>query len=197
MDRFQNTRQPNWDWWGRLWPTPGETLRQLGLSPGDSLIEIGSGNGYFALPAARITEPAPVYALDIDDSLLEELDHLAAQQEIDNIVPIHGDARSLTDHIPEPVDVGLIANTLHGIEHPTTFVEQVVLSLHDDRRFVVINWHDFPKKTTTVAGKPRGPPNDLRLSPAETREIIEEAADVTMTQQIDIPPYHYALIFGC
>lgn len=195
MDRFQNTRQPDWDWWGRLWPTPGETLRQLGLSPGDSLVEIGSGNGYFVLPAARITEPAPVYALDIDDSLLEELDHLATQQEIDNVVPVHGDARSLADHLPEPVDVGLLANTLHGIEHPTTFVERVIPSLTDDGRFIVINWHDLPKETTTVTGKPRGPPNGLRLSPAETREIIEEAADVSMTQWIGIPPYHYALIF--
>ena len=35
MDRFRNTGQPDWDWWGRIWPTPGETLRRLGLRPGD------------------------------------------------------------------------------------------------------------------------------------------------------------------
>lgn len=126
MDRFQNTRQPDWDWWGRLWTTPGETLRQLGLSPGGSLVEIGSGNGDFALPAARIIEPTPVYALDIDDPLLEGLERLADQQEIDNVFPVYGDARSLADRLPEPADVGLIANAFHGIEHPTSFVEQVI-----------------------------------------------------------------------
>jgi len=62
MDRFRNTGQPDWDWWGGVWPTPGATLlRQLGLVPGDRVVEIGSGNGYFALPAARIAaDPATV-----------------------------------------------------------------------------------------------------------------------------------------
>jgi len=82
--RFQNTRQPDWDWWGRLWPTPGATLRALGVESGQSVVEIGAGNGYFALPAARITAPAPVYALDIDEDLLAELAHLADKQGIDD-----------------------------------------------------------------------------------------------------------------
>lgn len=90
MDRFRNTGQPDWDWWGRVWPTPGATLRQLGLVPGDRVVEIGSGNGYFALPAARIADPATVYAVDVDRSLLAELDALATEQGIDNITAIKG-----------------------------------------------------------------------------------------------------------
>lgn len=195
MDRFQNTRQPDWDWWGKLWPTTGETLRRLGLSTGETLVEIGSGNGYFALPAARIVNPASVYALDLDAGLLEELERLAEQQQIENVVPIRGDARSLADHVPEPVDVGLIANTFHGIENPTTFVEEVVTVLTEDGRLIVVNWRELPREKTTVAGEPRGPPTDLRLAPDETREIVEEAADLTLAQRIEIPPYHYALTF--
>ncbi len=195
MDRFQNTRQPDWDWWGKLWPTPGETLRQFGLSSGDSVVEIGSGNGYFALPAARIVAPAPVYAVDLDTSLLDELDELAEQQRIDNVVPVHGDARSLTDILSDPVDVGLMANTFHGIENPAAFVEEAVAALAEDGRFVVVNWQDRPRETTTVAGEPRGPPTALRRSADESRELVEQAADVTLTRQIDLPPYHYALLF--
>jgi SAM-dependent methyltransferase len=195
MDRFQNTRQPDWNWWGKLWPTPSETLRHLGISTGDTLVEIGSGNGYFALPAARIVDPATVYAIELDLSLIEELEHLAHQQEIDNVSPVHGDARSLADHLTDPVAVGIIANTFHGIENPGTFVEDVVAVLAEDGRFIVINWRDLLRETTTVAAEPRGPPTDLRLSPAETREIVEGAANITLARQIDIPPYHYALVF--
>lgn len=195
MDRFQNTRQPDWDWWGKLWPTPGETLRHFGLSTGDSLVEIGSGNGYFALPAARIVAPAPVYAIDVDPETLEELDQLADQHEVENIVPVHGDARSLADHLPEPVDAALIANTFHGVQNPTAFVNDVVSVLTEDGQFIIVNWRDLPRETTTVAGEPRGPPTNLRLSADETREIVEEAADLALTQQVEIPPYHYALIF--
>ncbi len=195
MERFQNTRQPDWDWWGKLWPTPGEALRQLGLSAGDSLVEIGSGNGYFTLPAARIVGPATVYALDLDESLLAELESLATQQQIENIVPVHGDARSLSEFISEPVDVGLIANTFHGVDDQAALLEEVTAVLADTSQFIVINWQNLPKEETTIADEPRGPPTELRLSPTETATIVSDATGLTQTQQIDLPPYHCALMF--
>ncbi len=195
MDRFQNTRQPDWDWWGKLWPTPGDTLRQLGLASGDSVVEIGSGNGYFTLPAARIVAPGLVYALDLDAALLDELETLAAQQESSNVTPLHGDARTLTDHLPEPVDVAMIANTFHGTDDPAALLEEVTAVLAEDGRFVVINWHDHPREQTTVADEPRGPPTELRLSPTETRASVEKATNMTLARQTEIPPYHYGLVF--
>lgn len=195
MDRFRNTRQPDWDWWGRLWPTPGETLRDLGLSTGTSVVEIGCGNGYFALPAARIVDPAPAYAVDLEESLLDELVTIADRTGIDNVVPVRADARSLADHLPEPVEVGLIANTFHGVEEPTAFVEEVVSALTVDGSLVVVNWRDRPREETTVAGEPRGPPTGLRRSPKETRDIVESATDAGLAAEIELPPYHYALVF--
>ncbi len=195
MERFQNTRQPDWDWWGKLWPTPGETLRQVGLSTGDSLVEIGSGNGYFTLPAARIVAPGTVYALDLDASLLAEVESLASQQQIETIVPVHGDARSLSAFISAPVDVALIANTFHGVEDHVAFLEEVTTVLAESGRLIIINWQDLPKADTVIAGEPRGPPTDFRLSPTETKTIVSETTDLTQTQQVDLPPYHYALVF--
>lgn len=195
MDRFQNTRQPDWDWWGKLWPTPGATLRRLGITAGMRLVEVGCGNGYFALPAARITDPATVYALDLDEVLLDELAHLAAQQGIENIVPIHGDARALPRHLPDPVDGVLLANTFHGIEDKAGFVQQAFDALRSEGRLVIVNWHDLPRETTTVAGNPRGPPTELRMLPDETKAIVQDAADFTMYQHVDLPPYHYGLLF--
>lgn len=195
MERFENTKQPDWDWWGKLWPAPGETLRELGLRSGDTLAEIGSGNGYFALPAARITAPAPVYALDIDESLLAELTHLADRQAIGNINTITGDARTLSEHLPEPVDVVLIANTFHGIDDSTAFVRQALESLRSEGRFVVVNWRDSPRETTVIAGEPRGPPTELRMSPTETERKVHSASAFTHEETIDLPPYHYASVF--
>ena len=195
MDRFRNTGQPDWDWWGRLWPTPGETLRDLGLETDDAVVEIGSGNGYLTVPAARIVDPAPVYALDIDASLLAELDRLADRQRIGNVETMACDARSFGDHLPEPVDVAVIANTFHGIEDPDPVLAAVADVLAPGGRLLVINWRDQPRETTTVADEPRGPPTDLRLSPEETTATVEDAVDLTRTRSVDLPPYHYALVF--
>ena len=195
MDRFQNTGQPDWDWWGRLWPTPGETLRRLGVAAGTTVAEIACGNGYFALPAARIVDPDPVYALDIDRSLLDELARLAERQGIENVVPVRGDARELTAHLPDPVDLVLLANTFHGVDDRRDFVRQAFDSLRPDGRFVVVNWQDLPRETTTAAGEPRGPPTDLRLSPDATEDVVLDVADFTRRELVELPPYHYALVF--
>ena len=195
MDRFRNTGQPDWDWWGRVWPTPGDTLRRLGLSPGDRVAEIGCGNGYFALPAARIASPAPVYAVDLDESLLEEMTSLASAQGIDTLVPVRGDARDLAALLPEPVDLALLANAFHGIDDRAAFVEGVAGALAADGRFVVVNWRDRPREETTVGGEPRGPPTDLRIGPEATRRAVADAGDLRLAREVDLPPFHYGLVF--
>lgn len=195
MDRFQNTGQPDWDWWGKLWPTPGETLRSLGIGPGQTLAEVGSGNGYFALPAARIVEPNPVYAVDLDESVLDELRQLADQHEIENVVTVQGDARTLASTLPEQVDTLLVANTFHGVANPEAFVHEISEALQPDGRFLVVNWHDRPRAETTVLDSPRGPPTELRLSPSETTAIVEATGAFTRARQVELPPYHYALCF--
>jgi SAM-dependent methyltransferase len=195
MDRFRNAAQPDWDWWGRLWPTPGETLRRLGVTPGLSVVEVGSGNGYFALPAARIVDPATVYAVDLDADLLADLRELTAQQAIGNVEPIEGDVRALSDLLPERVDVALLANCFHGIEDPTSVLQEVVATVRPGGRLLVVNWHDLPRSETTVAGAERGPPEALRLSPPATQELVEDAVECSLERTVDLPPYHYALEF--
>lgn len=195
MDPFENTGQPDWDWWGRLWPTPGETLRKLGVESGDTLAEVGCGNGYFALPAARIVDPVTVYACDLDESLLAECSTLAEQQGAENIDLIHGDARQLSEHLPERVDVVLLANAFHGVEDRDALVREVEASLRPGGRFIVVNWRDRPRQETTVGGQPRGPPTDLRMSATKTEEDVIDAGDLTLERRIDLPPYHYGLAF--
>ncbi|WP_455449477.1 class I SAM-dependent methyltransferase [Natrinema thermotolerans] len=194
-ERFRNTGQPDWDWWGRLWPTPGATLRRLGIAPGLTVAEVACGNGYFALPAARITAPEPVYALDLEESLLEECTRLAERQEIENVVPVHGDARRMARLLPERVDVVLLANTFHGIDDKQAFVEEAAESLRPSGYLAVVNWHDRPRETTTVAGEPRGPPTDLRLPPDDAAAAVLDGGAFSLAERIELPPYHYGLLF--
>ncbi|MDL5362314.1 class I SAM-dependent methyltransferase [Halalkalicoccus sp. NIPERK01] len=193
MDRFRNTRQPDWGWWGELWPEPERLLCDLGLEADRSLADVGSGDGYFTLPAAGIVAPAPVYAIDIDPALLEDLREAAAERGLSNVTPIEGDARDLEALLPEPVDDLLVANTFHGIEDPAEFVRRAYRSLAPGGRLIVVNWHDRPKAETTVAGAPRGPPEEVRLPPAETRRRVR-AAPFAAVDEVDLPPYHYALV---
>nr|WP_266075418.1 class I SAM-dependent methyltransferase [Haladaptatus caseinilyticus] len=121
MTRFQNTGQPDWDWWERLWPAPSELLRTLGVESGETVAEVGCGNGYFVLPAAE--RAAMVYAVDMDDELLAELEAIAENRDLTGrIETICGDARILPFLLPASVSFALVANVLHGVGEKRQFL---------------------------------------------------------------------------
>jgi SAM-dependent methyltransferase len=194
VDRFQNTPQPDREWWRELWPDPAGVLADLGLESGRSLADVGCGDGHFTIPAAELAAPATVYAVDADGTMLDEVDARAVGRRIDNVVTVSGDARKLSSLLPERVDLVLIANTFHGVEAPTAFAEQVSRSLRPGGRFAIVNWRDRPAEETTVLGEPRGPPDSLRMPPEETRSAVAPAG-FELVREVDLPPYHYGSIF--
>lgn len=193
MDRFRNTRQPDRDWWRQLWPDPDAVLRQLGLGADTSVADVGCGDGYFALPAAELVAPATVYAVDLDAGLLADLEADAAAAGSANVETVEGDARRLDELLPAPVDAALVANTFHGVEDPATFAGTVARALRPGGRLLVVNWHDRPREETPVAGEPRGPPTEFRLSPAATVEAVAPAG-FEPAATVDLPPHHYGLV---
>ena len=69
----------------------------LSPEPGQRVLEVGPGTGYYSLQAARWLEPEG--SLDILDIQQEMLDHTmrrAREMGISNIVPTQGDAQSLS-----------------------------------------------------------------------------------------------------
>lgn len=194
VDRFENTRPADRDWWRELWPEPEAVLREFGVEAGTSVADVGCGDGHFSIPVAELVAPASVYAIDVDGTMLDEIEARALERDLENVVTVSGDARELSSLLPEPVDLVLLANTFHGVEAPTAFAEQVSRSLRPGGRFVVVNWRDLPRGKTTVLGEERGPPPELRMTPEETRSVVAPAG-FEGVREVDLPPYHYGLVF--
>lgn len=191
MSEFRNTVQPDWDWWSELWPNPEGTLRELGIDGCESLVALACGNGYFAVPAARLA--GTVYAVDIHADLLEELRAYADREGVE-VTTVEGDAMALPELVPESVECVLLAHVLHGVSDEPALAATVRDALVDGGRFLVVNWHDYPSEETTVLGEERGPPEKLRMSPEETKRVVEPAGfDAVGT--VELEPYHYGVVF--
>jgi ubiquinone/menaquinone biosynthesis C-methylase UbiE len=68
----------------------------LSPQPGEHVLEVGPGTGYYSLPVARWLVPGG--RLDVLDVQQEMLDHTlgrAAEEGIDNVVPARADAREM------------------------------------------------------------------------------------------------------
>ncbi len=74
-----------------------ERLREaLAPRPGERVLEVGPGTGYYALPVARWLAPGgELHIFDLQQPMLDHTMRSAAGQGLRNIVPRQGDARQL------------------------------------------------------------------------------------------------------
>ena len=74
----------------------GATVRRLRLQPGDTVLEVGPGPGYFTIEAARTVGPAGrVICLDVQPEMLPLLRQRLDESGTANACPLVGDATRL------------------------------------------------------------------------------------------------------
>ncbi|MEP6563515.1 MAG: class I SAM-dependent methyltransferase [Mesorhizobium sp.] len=190
---FPATSMPDRDWWAALWPDPASLLLSLGVSPGMMVLDLCCGDGYFTAPLAKIVN-GRVYALDLDPEMIELARLEASRQGVSVLKWIIADARDIAQLIPEQVDFLLIANTFHGVPDQAGLVWAVAKTLKPSGLFAVVNWHQLPREQTTVLGQPRGPKTDMRMSPEAVQAIVEPVG-FGFGRLVDLPPYHYGVVF--
>jgi ubiquinone/menaquinone biosynthesis C-methylase UbiE len=97
------------------WQKPEEVMARLGLKPGETVADIGAGSGYFTVRLARAVGPSGrVYAVDIDQRMLEYIQQRAKKDHLENIQTILADAHD-PKLAPASVDLIFICDTLHHI----------------------------------------------------------------------------------
>jgi len=189
---FPATVMPDRDWWHALWPDPDGVISALGIEPGMTVVDLGCGDGYFTSAIARQVAPGRVVGFDLDPEMLEQAQ--AAWEGPPNCDWLLGDAMELSRLLDAPADYVLIANTFHGAPDKTGLAREVAAALKPTRRFAIVNWHSRPREETTVLGQPRGPSTELRMSPEQTRSVVEPAG-FSLGTVVELPPYHYGAVF--
>ena len=187
------TAMPDRDWWAALWPDPQATLRALGVMPDMTVLDLCCGDGWFTAPLAKLTD-GKVYALDLDPEMLALAKEEVARTGASVADWIEGDARDLHSLLPEKVDFVLIANTFHGVPGQTAMAEAVASVLKSGGHFAIVNWHATPREETAVLGQPRGPRTEMRMTPEQTRALVEPAG-FELDELVELPPYHYGAVF--
>jgi demethylmenaquinone methyltransferase/2-methoxy-6-polyprenyl-1,4-benzoquinol methylase len=102
-----------------LFKDPYEQLREAGLKPGQKVLEVGCGPGFFTIPAAEVVgEEGLVYAVDVNPLAVKRVRRKIEREEIKNVEPLE---RSGSDTgLPDgSIDLAFIFGTLHfygGVE---------------------------------------------------------------------------------
>ncbi|WP_424357008.1 class I SAM-dependent methyltransferase [Methanocella sp. MCL-LM] len=145
---------------------PHVILPKIGLKPGMTLVDVGCGQGFFALPAARIAGPeGRVYGIDIDAEALDLLSLKASDAGL-NINALRGDAGQ-TVACEGCADIVFFGISLHDFTEPEKVLDNAWRMLKPGGVLA-----DLDGKN---AGKDGGSRPGNRLSEKEASQLIEEA----------------------
>jgi len=123
-----------------------EVIAKLGLKPGDVVADVGSGSGTFSVPMAKAIGPkGTLYAVDIDQAMLDHVAGRATKEGLSNLRTVLGEYDDPKLPVKD-VDVAFFHRTLHMIEHRQAYLNATVKYLKPDGRVVVIdkNREDSP-----------------------------------------------------
>jgi ubiquinone/menaquinone biosynthesis C-methylase UbiE len=148
-----------------------------------TLVDLGTGIGFFAIPFSRRIPQGIVYACDLRDEMLQYLKVAIQQEGRTNIQPIQ------TEEVKVPLDDSiadavLMVNLHHELDFPVQTLQECHRLLRHGGKVVIVDW--IPKPT------PKGPPLEVRVAPETVRTQLQDAGfqDVTVH---DVLPYHYVL----
>lgn len=128
-----------------------ESFKQLKLTQGMVVCDLGCGNGYWTLPMARdVGETGRVLAVDIQKEMLKKLNVRAAKAKLKNIQPIMGDVDD--PNLPDgEVDLLLMVDVYHEFSHPESMLWEIRNSLTPEG---VVALLEYREEDPTVPIKP-------------------------------------------
>ncbi len=143
-----------------------EILSSLPLDPGQSVVDIGCGTGFFAVPLSKRLPQGKVYALDIADEMLERLRQKVQDNGIGNIEIIKSGEMEFP--VPEgAMDGAVLSAVLHEQEDRIEFLKRVRDLLKPGAWLLIVEWQ---KKES-----PMGPSLEERIDEAELRDMASQA----------------------
>lgn len=150
-------RQARWN--------PPDFLARLRLRPGQTVLDLGCGPGFWTLPLAEIVGPrGTVWALDVSQ---EMLDALAERRPPPQVRLLRGELPAI-DLLDASVDRVWAAFIFHEVEQPEQLAAEIRRVTRPTGRVAVLDWRPDAESDD-------GPPRSHRLGPEQVGGYLRTA----------------------
>ena len=176
-----------------------EIIQELNLTGNETFMDAGCGDGHNAIKVLEdYNHKGLVYAVDIYDASIEDMETYKTQNNVENLINIEAD---ITEGIPgvddESIDVVLMVNVFHGFKASRKLdeaVSELARIIKKDGKIAIMDYKPWDV--------PKGPPTQYRSSPADLEKLFNKHGleQIYLNEEIgeDIPEgkSHFLIMFG-
>ena len=167
------------------WQKPQAIIKSLGDLKGKTVVEIGSGTGYFSFRLAETG--AHVIAADVDERFQDYVKLRKAALKLNDDVLV---TRLIPYDSPllgkEEADIVLLVDVYHHIENRENYFRQVRTGIKPEGKLVIV---DFKPVDT-----PDGPPLSMRIPPGQMQAELKAAGFTSFKLDNTMLSQQYILI---
>lgn len=160
-------------------------LKNMEIQPEDNIADIGAGSGYHVFKMAQRAPSGTIYAVDIQQEMLEEIDRKKEIRQIQNIKTVQGTEKSV--NLPEKsVDKILMVDVYHEFNHPVEMLASMREALREKGQIFLIEYRGEDKEI---------PIKEIHKMTEEQAVKEFEANGFKLKQNIDNLPWQHCLVF--
>jgi len=121
------------------WQKPESIMDSIGIKEGNIIGEVGAGSGYFTLKLAkRVGKSGLVYANDIKNSVLKDLENNSKKEGLENVKTIVG--KTENPLFPDStMDMVVMMYVFHDLTKPIALMKNIKPCLKTGAKVVIID----------------------------------------------------------
>lgn len=161
-------------------------VRTLKFKPGENVADIGAGTGYFTRRMARLVAlTGKVFAVEIQQEMLDVLTNRLSREGITNVVPVLGTSKD--PKLPAAsVDTILMVDVYHEFDFPFEMVEAMCRALKPGGRMVFVEYRAEDDKVPIKRVH--------RMSLAQVKKEMTPHP-LKFSEAVDVLPWQHIIIF--
>lgn len=160
-------------------------IRNLKLEPDEIVADIGAGSGYHSVLMAPLVSEGMVYAVDIQDEMLEVIEKRKGELSIENITTVKGTVQN-ANLPPNSIDKVLMVDVYHEFNFPKEMMESIHKGLKESGRIYLI---EFRKENEWV------PIKEVHKMTRDQAVKEMSAAGFVLDKNIGNLPWQHCLVF--
>ena len=160
-------------------------IKNLGLEKHHNAADIGAGTGFFSFPMSEMVTEGKVFAVDIQNEMLDIIRKRMKKRGTTNVVPTLGTIQDTKLPAGE-VDLVLMVDAYHEFSHPREMMLSIVKGLRKGGRVVLI---EYREEDPTVMIKPRH-----KMSQVQAKKEMK-AVGLEWKETKDFLPKQHFMVF--